>query len=75
MYESFDYYFITDLLPNFLSKNFENRSAFRKVMVKEVDCLMHHVHWSTVQLKEELCRDPTWILAGRSCCNSITLRH
>jgi len=51
---SFDYYFITNLLPSLLLKNFKNWSTFDKVMVKKVDCLKCPVCCGTDQLKDKL---------------------
>jgi len=57
--ESFDYYFIKNLPLSFLSKNFNNRSTFAKVIGKKVDCSTRHLQYCTVRLKDKLARDPT----------------
>jgi len=49
--EYFDYYFITNLLLSFLSKNFKHWSTFGKVMCMKVGCLKCCVCRGTVQLK------------------------
>ena len=65
---SFDYFVITNLLLNFLLRNFKYLSTFGKVIGKKGDCLMRHVRCGTVQLKIRY-------ISGRNCHNRIALRQ
>jgi len=41
--ESFDYYFVTTLLPSFVSKHVKDQSTFGKNTGKKIDCIEHSV--------------------------------